>query len=252
MESFKLEKIKEWLSKRGFPFTGIFIHPRQENIIIFYSSDNLSSKAKKGVTSLRQISYLRKYMNIEFDMDANFIQTQSSNQNEMENVVNLLIEQKFPELISKFSISFPSPGTINIWLESKIPMEILPAIFIQQLETYINPHLLPFGYKINKIQGTINSANFPNNISILKQLKISQPCTPEELNQVLLGSGFDLPDPLWLSKQLDRLRKDKFVARSKSNHYALTAEGLKSVPETRRRNGSDILRILALGTRRWI
>lgn len=252
MESSRIEKISRWLDNRNFTFSGVLLHPLSNKLLIFYPENTLADKIQPGFTSLRQMSFLRNKIWREFQINIEFISIRSSSLDELEPVLITLINQKYPELVSECSISFPTSRSVDLWLTPKSVSSLIQEPILRQLELELAPHLLPFGLKLNKIQGLGNSISHPSPISILRHLKVVQPSTPEKLFQVLVSKEFDLPNIKWLSRQLDRLRKDGLIVRSKSNSYALTLEGLKTVPEASRRNSSDILRVLALGGRRWL
>lgn len=93
--------------------------------------------------------------------------------------------------------------------------------------------------------------DLPSSIFILRLVKIKQPINISGL-EILLKEDYPSIHEKWINRQLDGLRKKKFIIRTKSGQYTLTSLGLVIVPAGTNNNSSDIERALELGKRKWV
>jgi hypothetical protein len=91
----------------------------------------------------------------------------------------------------------------------------------------------------------------PEDPRVLLALKILAPVTVQRLNAHLLSENVHVPDPKWLQRTLDKLRKKNMVVRSKEGDYSLTGRALWTIPAGKKRTSSDVQRVLALRKKKW-
>lgn len=86
---------------------------------------------------------------------------------------------------------------------------------------------------------------------LLRATKILAPCDAVAVARRLKEFDEININPDAVHRRLDSLRRNGLLVYLGDRRFALTAAGLASVPSSRRRESSDIERILALGKRKW-
>jgi hypothetical protein len=152
----------------------------------------------------------------------------------------------FPECKAYFSLA------VIVKQSDTNKLEI--TLFVKRLETTpINNEIKDFLMKFPEVSGVsfvrLGQVLLTDKI-VLKTIKILQPIKQEILLKKLQHSNvfFESPE---LNPILDKLRKQKMIIRSQTGSYSVTEKALSKIPNGKKKNSSDIQRVLVLGKKKW-
>jgi hypothetical protein len=249
-DSFRLERLREYLNQRGLDFvsdvkasqaTGI-------DVAIFVSSDRVTKQAEKGCVSFRQMKLLQESIRKELGFAVEWIVIPGDQGAAVETVLREAINARYPNAFTAVYVSSPKLPPVCIWLEPD-PEAKKPPEF-DSLRALCRDLFKVFGLDAPTLL-LGETEQLPTNPTILRSLKINSPASAEELAGHLRSGSSLVPNVRWLETKLDTLRRNGFVSRSSDGEYSLTEFALSVVPYSKSRSSSDVERALALGRRKW-
>lgn len=249
-DSSKLPILKEFFSARGIDFISNIEPGRtpQIDFIVSVSGDRIAELAGRGQISHRQMVLLQTLVKKHTGFNIEWVVTPSERSNSIEGALLELIELKHPRSVSGIFISAFNKSPVSVWIERHSENTKPPEL--NDLQVLIEQFLMLYGIRDPFVTDGVG-ANLPSTPVILRRIKVHAPITTDALAQILQSEGLSLPDSRWLQRNLDRLRKQALLSRSKAGKYCLTEKALGVVPRSRNRTSSDVERALALGRRKW-
>nr|WP_067286146.1 hypothetical protein [Marinobacterium profundum] len=246
-DSEDLSIVKSFLSRKKFPYVReVKTNPLSGKVVIYVSFDITSKEYKNNTASNRQISYLKRRIFKDLEIDIETIKIEGANHQDLEDSFLTIIHQDFPHSVESISITGERDRqtiiieTGNFPIDKKIEIE-------RKVKELINLSSL----KPENILWVSPEKTKPTKAFILKKIKILQPISLDDLNVEINLHELFYCDPKWLNSMLDNLRKKKFITRSKNAGYSLTALGIEIVPAGTSRTSSDIERALAISKKKW-
>ena len=240
--------LKAFLADRKVDYvSSVRVIAETKSVILDVPRERLGDTASPRMTSKRQLDRLATAIQNEFGLSVLFALRSEGLLNDIESGLRATLERRFPGAISELVVSFPTVKHAEVIFRRSgqsgegIGAEIQAVILEFLREAKFD------GIEIDELSAELPK---PGLMNILKALKSCAPASVDQLLVYLSEHEFSCPNNRWLSSRLDVARKREWVVRSSEGMFALTVEGLKVVPATRRRNSSDIERILALGRKK--
>ncbi|HCM0829472.1 hypothetical protein HJ170_16905 [Vibrio parahaemolyticus] len=244
---FSVDKLSELAElKKRFYVSDVRIRYSDNALLLYVPRDKVGSKVTANFTSERQLSNVKKQLSDKYSVDVEVIYKISESNETLESSCFDILNKKFKDVISAFYMSFLNVSTVDLWIAA----EELDDKLKEEISNSVNIILSEAELQIRNIQWINPLYELPSAPFVLKELKIRQPISLEELSSAL-SSEFPVINEKWLNRLLDKLRKKKFVSREKVGLYQLTELGLLSLPSAGSSNSLDVQRALALGRRKW-
>lgn len=150
----------------------------------------------------------------------------------------------FPEIVRNAFVAFDHKSA-TVWVEPKkvLTREEEEAITskTKELFQFLN---LP----LDAVRVT-SSENVPTRTACLNSIRLNSPLTQEELKMALIKRGFHIPNEVWLSNMLDKLRKAGLILRRENGQFVLTLSGLRALGSAKNRRSPDVSRALEIARR---
>lgn len=170
---------------------------------------------------------------------------------EIESTLQTALSAKLGDAFVSIMLMDLKPPHVSAVVELNISSASFQGTWQQAKET-VSDRLQEHRLQLARFQLRQEGWPVPQKLAILTSVKVIQPALVDDLERYLLLREFNVESSKWLSHQLDALRKDELVLRSKVDHrYRLTRAGVLLLVGSKRRSSSDVLRALALGRRRW-
>lgn len=244
---FKLDEVKEYIKENKYNFiVDVRYRPSDDVIMIYVPQDYIVDKVRKGLTSYRQLTYLKKRMASAHGKHVDVVITQGIGHQELEEGIYQILNRKFNDQIIALYISFGGDKLASAWIEMDNSTEAIRG----DIHEHLSSILAEADISLDGVSWVISQAELPSLASLLRSIKVHQPLSLQDLIEYLLPKYPSVSDK-WLSRKLDQLRKKGFIRREGNGCYVLSAMALASIPAGRRYTSSDIERALALGKRKW-
>ncbi|OAD42709.1 hypothetical protein LPB72_07310 [Hydrogenophaga crassostreae] len=242
------EGIQAFLNARKADYvTAVRVVRETNTAILDVSREKVGKTASRGMTSKRQLAHLSSMITKELGLSVVIALRSGRVLTDIEAGLRATLERRHPNEISELVVSFPTTDRAEVLLRTTENVDVARASAVR---TAVEEFLRDANFSEVRIEVLESDLPMPNLMVILKTLKVCAPANLDQLSLFLRKSGFQCPDVRWLSAKLDIARKRDWVVRFSTGLYGLTTKGLTAVPVSRRRNSSDIDRILALGRRR--
>lgn len=240
--------LKAFLADKKVDYvTSVRVIAETKSAILDVPRERLGDTASSRMTSRRQLDHLASDIKKAFGLSVLFAFRSEGPLAAIEAGLRATLVRRFPGAVSELVVSFPTQDRAEVVFR-RSGQSVVDA------GTDLKPAIVDFlrEAKFGEVHVEEMSAELPqpSQLNILKALKLCAPVTVEQLEAYLKEHGFSLPSTRWLSGKLDAARKRDWVVRSNDGRVALTVLGLAVVPASRRRNSSDIERVLALGRRK--
>jgi len=207
----------------------------------------LRAKAGKGVTSKRQLAYLKRNIEALFDLRAVITLREAQQLTDLESGLRAALLRNFPERVTDLYMSFPTGNATQVWVMVK---EELDEADGKAVRGHIVDYLANAALTSEGIEFLSPSLPEPSIAAILRSLKAISPGGMDQIMNHLLKRGYACPSERWLSGKLDAARKRRLIVRNPLGDFSLTSLGLELVPHTRSGSSSDVERMLLLARRR--
>ena len=243
-----IDDIKEYLNAKKYNFiTDVRLRPSDETIMLYVLQDKVAPKAKAGITSARQLIYIKKALVEKYQRQTEVIFIQDDAQQELESGFYQMLNRKFNNQITSLYISFKEESFVDAFIEASNLNDQLQ----DSVTTHFKDILDDANLKLGELQWLISSHERPSFVAILRVLKTYQPVDLSDFAEEI-QKRYQSVSIKWLSHKLDQLRKKGLVLRQKEDAtYVLTEMSLRVIPSGKRRTSSDIDRALALGVKKW-
>lgn len=249
MVSYSLDDIRRFLADHQLDFISDIVPSEKEGLYVFFipmsrisknsSTTRTATKTKIG----RVISQIKERFGVE--IQPVYVGDVSSG---LEAGIRAAIELNFPGLICDCLVALQDSHHADVWLVPSTDDTRMPGT----IEGIVADNLRVARVNLRRFHWGRTSTREPSDVVLLTQMKIHAPVAAEVLHEVLVSLNFRVPSSKWLDASLDRLRKAGFIRRLPTARYVLTLDGLTVVPHGRSRESSDIKRILALRSRKWV
>lgn len=250
MDSAKITKLKEYLEAKKFTFAiGLHVRPNSDTVLISVPETAVGKTAADNSTSHRKLTFLKGKIASDLGIPVEFLLVRDSLQNQIESGLNGLLISSFPKHVREAFLSFNSDGVYDVWLELPEGAEG-DSESKGEIRSAVEKYFKVFNVKLGLLK-TAAGFDLPSLTQILRAAKRFAPVKPAALFDALQELRLKVPSVSWIERKLDNLRRQKLVIRSVDGAYALTEDGLATVPHDRTRNSSDVERALAFGRRKW-
>lgn len=242
------EAIAVFLKARQATYVSSFrVDELSKTVILEVPASLLRGKVGKGVTSKRQLAYLKRDLEVQFSLRVVITLREAQQLTDLESGLRAMLLRKFPEFISDLYMSFPTGDAAQAWVTIKQdPGETIS----QNIHRLINEFLADASLRSEGVEFVDPHLPEPSTIAILRSVKAMSPAGVRSILTHLSKRGFYCPSERWLSHKLDGPRKRGLLVRNPSGDYSLTSLGLELVPHTRSGSSSDVERMLLLARRR--
>jgi len=243
-----VSSLRKFLSARNAEYvTSIRVIGDAKSAILDVPNERIGDAISSQMTSRRQLDRLATDIQKEFGLSVLFVFRSEGPLNDIEIGLRATLERRFPGVVSVLVVSFPTVNRAEVLFQCSGQSEEGSG---KEVLAVIAEFLREASFEHIQVDELSAELPVPSLMNILKALKSCAPATVDQLHDYLSEHEFSCPNIRWLSSKLDVARKREWVIRSNNGMFALTVEGLKIVPVTRRRNSTDIERILALGRRK--
>lgn len=243
-----IDDISEYPEKLSKYFVvDIQVRANDDSIVLYIPKDKLSDDSKVGHVTRRQIKQLCNRLSNKYNVDVQTVYLKSRKSEELEAGIVQLINSRFENSVEQLYLSYGAENLISIWLQPTKRGELKK----QEITEVVDQMLVLSGLRLNAIHWINSEPMLPSNILLLKTIKERQPIKADDLAETF---NHEYPDTTasWVSKSLDKLIKKGVVVREHPDGtYVLTMMGLNVVPSIKSRNGTDIIRVLELGRKKW-
>lgn len=227
--------------------TSVRVIAETNSAILDVPRERVADTASRRMTSRRQLDRLASDIKKAFGLSVLFALRSEGPLAAIEAGLRATLERRFPGAVSELVVSFPTQDRAEVVFRRSGQSEAGAGT---ELRAAISEFLHEAKFEAVHIEEMSAELPQPSQMNILRALKSCAPATVDQLVAYLNEHGFSLPNARWLANKLDIARKRDWVVRAKDGRFTLTIEGLGVVPASRRRNSSDIERILALGRRK--
>lgn len=235
--------LEELLVNRGLSIVGpVIMTDESDPISLVFVKAHFDNKGRRVPSSYFLNRIAGEALNLGFRVQFVIIEGE---RNDLDSSLKSMLLGKFPNLVRNSFASF-NRNEANVWIE---PKRSLPEIDRQAIKESINQFLDLFKI-VPKTIGITQSENLPTLTAILKVLRIVAPCSSTTLASRLIERKFIIPNDVWLSHALDKLRKTKLLIRNRKGDYLLSLHGLAVLGTEKSRRSPDIVRALALTGKR--
>lgn len=243
-----VSSLRKFLLARNADYvTSIRVVGDTKSAILDVPNERIGDAVSSQMTSRRQLDRLAKDIQNEFGLLVHFAFRSEGPLNAIETGLRATLERRFPEVVSELVVSFPTVNRAEVVFRRSGRLKNASG---SEVQAVITEFLREASFESVQVDELSAELPAPSLMNILRALKSCAPVTVDQLHIYLREHEFSCPDARWLSSKLDVARKRDWVIRSSDGRFALTVEGLKVVPATRRRTSSDIERVLALGRRK--
>lgn len=240
--------IAEFLKARHATYVSSFrLDELSKTVILQVPVNLLRGKAGKGVTSKRQLAYLKRDLEVHFGFRVVIALREAQQLTDLESGLRAMLLRKFPEYISDLYMSFPTGDAAQTWVTIK---QDSGEVIGQRIHKQINEFLADAALRSEGVEFLAPVLPEPPIAAILRSVKAMSPVGVGGILNHLSKKGFFCPSEQWLSRKLDGPRKRGLLIRNSSGDYSLTSLGLELVPHTRSGSSSDVERMLLLARRR--
>lgn len=225
----------------------IQIRANDDSIVLYIPKDKLSEGSAVGHVTRRQIKQLCTRLSTKYNVDVQTVYLKSRKSEELESGIIQLVNSRFESSVEQLYLSYGAEGLISIWLQPTKGGELKKDEITEVIKRILDLS----GLRLNTIHWINSEPMLPSNILLLRAIKERQPIKADDLAEKF---KHEYPDTSvsWVSKSLDKLIKKGIVVREHpEGNYVLTMMGLNIVPSIKSRNGTDIVRVLELGRRKW-
>lgn len=244
----KVAAITDFLTERRASFVSSFrIDESAAAVFLEIPVNLLRSKAGRGFTSRRQLSYLRRDLAARFGLRGVLVLRVSQELTDLESGLRALLVRKFPTYVSDFYMSFPTGADAQAWVVLKQSTDDKST---EGIRKSIREFLAEAKLSIESLEFLVADRPEPSIPAILRSVKALSPADIGAIVTHLGKRGFGCPSDRWMAGRLDLARKHGFLVRDKRGHFVLTALGLDLVPHTRSRSSTDVERMLLLARRK--
>ncbi|MBW8077859.1 MAG: hypothetical protein GJU76_07255 [Gallionella sp.] len=250
MASSNLERIRQFLADNQLDFISDIVPSDDEegSLVLFIPLSRVSKSTSTARTATKtKISRIISQIKDLFDVKIEPVYVGDIS-NALEAGLRAAIILNFPDFISDCFVALRNNHAADVWLMPANDDTSRPAA----VDRVVVDSLRAAGVSLRRLYWGGEGREEPSSMAILTQIKINAPIDVEALRQILRASDFRVPDSKWLNVSLDSLRKTGLIKRLSTARYVLTPAGLSLVPHGRSRESSDVKRILALRTKKWL
>jgi len=236
------EDLFDLLVKQGLNLAGpLVLHPEEKNSYIAFVKIKVDKKGQKSPGS-RALSQVTKLVR-ESGCSLLFIAVHDDG-NDFDSSLKSILFAKFGDVIRNSFASFVNQRA-EVWVEPKAQLSSLERDHIRAAISEFSDLI---GFEVIGIS-FIDSENTPTPTAILKVLRINAPCSADALRALLEKRGLTVPNEVWFSHKLDKMRKAGLLVRSKNGDLFLSLSGLSRLGTAKSRQSPDILRALDFARR---
>lgn len=250
MESRNRQKIRKWLKDKHFPSGAIILDgPQSGPNLVFVPASSVGHKKTTGMTSARQMAYLKKMASRDLAIDIEFLIAPDNTEADIESGMCAIVRRVLSEQEAKAFLTIAPSGMADVWLDTRVSVGVLAQErILASLKDRLGNYLSEVGLQLHQIywQGSL----IPSSPAVIRTVKVIAPATVYEIATQLEKNGYPSISEKWLGSQLDRLRRQGFLVWH-NGKYILSDAGLTLLPQSKGRKSSDVERALALGKRRW-
>jgi hypothetical protein len=240
--------LKAFISSRGADYvTAVRVIEETKSAILDVPRERVGDTASGRLTSARQLARLASDIKKSFDLSVTFAMRSQGDLAAIEAGLRATLDRRYPDVLSEVVFSFPTKDRAEVLFRLSGKSESVSG---SQVQAAIVTLLDEANFLDVQVEELATELPLPSLMNVLRAVKVCAPATVEQLACHLEANDFSVPTIRWLSSKLDVARKREWVLRSNDGVFALTVEGLKVVPAARRRNSTDIERVLALGKRK--
>lgn len=216
-------------------------------LVLYIPRDKLSNENKQGSVTRRQIGLLCSRLAGKYNIEVTTVYLTSKKDEALEAGLLQILNGRFHGEIKELYLNIDSNNLVSIWVQ--VASNALSKK--RDIESTIHKVLEISKLKAKTIYWIDDSPLIPTIFVLLKTIKQFQPLTTVKLVSILQDEYPDVEEN-WLNKSLNVLIKKNMVIREHpSGNYILTSAGLQIVPAIKSRNGTDIVRALELGGKKW-
>lgn len=243
-------EVSDYLKARGASFVSeVVAVPGIDSVYVHVPESVIAKKAGRDKTSRRQLTYLRKALQRDLHVIAEFVIVSDLRERIESGLSGLLKKQVGDHVINCF-VSSLEGAEVDVMLE--FDMQLSSLRVRPEVERLVREYLNPFDLRLRSIDFGSSEENIPSLVELLAAMKRSEPALISDIRAALHDQDDSYPSDSWLAAKLDLLRKRGLILRDRDGRYVLTLEGLTALPHKRGRNSTDIVRDLALGRKSWL
>ncbi|RQN41008.1 hypothetical protein [Paraburkholderia tropica] len=220
----------------------------EQTIFLVVDAERVATSAHdKHVTSRRQLAALSRALHEKFQLDVQVSIASDAASQRIQTALESVLRVRFGDSVSGVTVALLDAETASVWIDAE---DVNDLQVVDQIGVATRDALRLFDLPKSSLHIQAPVVEEPTLLAILRATKILAPVPIEQLAKVLV-TDYRLPSEHWLAAKLDLARKRGLVIRDHSGAFHLTEEGLAAVPAGRGRNGTDVVRALALIKRRW-
>lgn len=247
MDSEKISQIRKWLSDKNFPSDVTILNGHQPGVIlVFVPSAYVRQKKSKGITSNRQMIYLKKFALLNFQVNLEFRLINDEKNTDIESGLCALARNVLSVQNIQIFLSGAIIGKTDVWIDLPTPNDLSAQKQIAQINELFADYLNKVGIQMQHVYW--QDSMIPTSADIIRAVKVLCPVTLDDVGLYLNNKEYPNIPKQWLVSKLDGLRRQGFIAWH-DGKYIITSSGLLLLPPSRGRASSDIERILAFKRR---
>ncbi|HMO09656.1 MAG TPA: hypothetical protein PKD10_18720 [Paracoccaceae bacterium] len=235
----KKAELEAMLREKGVVLAGPIVSTQEDNpTFLAFVKAKISTDGRREPTSFALNSITKAAL--EIGVRVSFVLIDGE-RDDLDSSVKTMLLGKFPELIRN-SFSTFSGKLADVWID---PKQILDTAEKAAIEGAVSDFLGFLDVTAKSINFT-QAENIPTPTALLRSIRVQAPCSIDEITGALAKKGFTVPNKVWLSHAMDKLRKSGFIFRKKNGQFILTLKGLTALGTSKNRQSPDVTRALAL------
>lgn len=243
-----LLSIQQYLSSRELGFlVAIRLNELSNTLLIEVPRDKMRSKAARGFTSRRQLTFIARSLSKKFNVRVVTAIRDADGLSDVAAGLRAVLSRAFAGVVSDVFVSFPVADHAIVWVETS---QVVGSPLDKKIGKAATLFLKETGIHCDEVEMVGPMLPEPSTIAILSAIKVLAPVTIKEIADDLGRRGFSCPSLSWLAAKLDAVRKRSLLLRDPRGRYVLTGLGTEVVPRTRSASSSDIARMLMLARRK--
>lgn len=238
-----LSELKALLRETGISLTGPIVSSFDDSRDLYIFVKMTLDKDGRQIPSAYKLNRLRKSAAAR-DYTLHFILV-SEEKSHIDRSLKTMLFGRFPDDIRN-SFAAVDNRAVDIWIE---PKRILSKEKETALKDAVGEFVGILTLECRSIKIT-QAEHIPTPTAILRTLRLHAPASLADLSTSLGQQDFSVPNQIWLSHSLDKLRKAGLVVRKQDGEYMLSLHALSILGTRKGRQSPDIERALALGRKR--